>query len=119
MAAFDIYVNCSTYEGVSLTILEAMATGLPVVAADVGGNPEVVVDQETGLLVSQGPQTFASAIATLAANPARRQTMGEAARWRVKRHFTIERMVEDYAVAYQVRRASVAVPAAFTKDLAT
>ena len=104
MAAFDIYVNCSSYEGVSLTILEAMATALPVVASDVGGNPEVVVEQETGLLVSQNAQAFASAIATLAANAALRHTMGEAGRWRVKRHFTIERMVDDYAAAYQVRR---------------
>ena len=112
MAAFDIYVNCSTYEGVSLTILEAMATALPVVAAAVGGNPEVVVDQETGLLVGVRPQAFASAIATLAANPARREAMGDAARWRVKRHFTIERMVDDYAAAYQVRRATATTNAA-------
>ena len=107
MSAFDVYVNCSTYEGVSLTILEAMATALPVVATTVGGNPEVVVDQETGLLVDQRPHAFASAIATLALDPARRHAMGEAGRWRVKRHFTIERMVDDYAAAYQVRRARV------------
>ena len=107
MAAFDVYVNCSTYEGVSLTILEAMAAALPVVATAVGGNPEVVVDQETGLLIDQRPQTVASAIAALASNPARRHAMGEAGRWRVKRHFTIERMVHDYAVAYQVRRANM------------
>jgi glycosyltransferase involved in cell wall biosynthesis len=107
MAAFDMYVNCSTYEGVSLTILEAMAAALPVVATAVGGNPEVVVDQETGLLIDQRPQTVASAIAALASNPARRHAMGEAGRWRVKRHFTIERMVHDYAVAYQVRRTNM------------
>ena len=59
MAAFDVFVNCSTYEGVSLTILEAMATGLPVVAGDVGGNPEVVVNQETGFLVGERPHAFA------------------------------------------------------------
>ena len=114
MAAFDVYVNCSTYEGVSLTILEAMATALPVVAADVGGNPEVVIDQETGLLVSQRPHAFAAAIEMLAANPARRQAMGDAARWRVKRHFTIERMVDDYAAVYGVRRASVTMNIADT-----
>jgi glycosyltransferase involved in cell wall biosynthesis len=104
MAAFDIYVNCSTYEGVSLTILEAMATALPVVATMVGGTPEVVVDQETGLLVQPRPHAVASAIATLALNPQRGHKMGEAGRWRVKRHFTIERMVNDYAAAYQLRR---------------
>jgi len=107
MAAFDLYVNCSTYEGVSLTILEAMAAGLPVVATAVGGNPEVVVDQETGLLIDQRPQAVAAAIATLASNPVRRNAMGEAGRWRVKRHFTIERMVQDYAVVYQVRRINI------------
>ena len=112
MSAFDVYINCSTYEGVSLTILEAMATTLPVVAASVGGNPEVVVDQETGFLVAERPQAFASAIAALAVNPAQRQAMGEAARWRVKRHFTIDRMVNDYAAAYQVSRTSATLSAA-------
>ena len=112
MAAFDVYVNCSTYEGVSLTILEAMATTLPVIATDVGGNPEVVINQETGFLVGERPQAFASAIATLAANPALRHTMGDAGRWRVKRHFTIERMVNDYAAAYQISRRSITTNAA-------
>jgi glycosyltransferase involved in cell wall biosynthesis len=112
MAGFDVYVNCSTYEGVSLTILEAMATALPVVATAVGGNPEVVVDQETGLLVDERPRALATAIATMASNPSQRRTMGDAGRWRVKRHFTIERMVNDYAAAYQVSRTSVTPNAA-------
>ena len=111
MAGFDVYVNCSTYEGVSLTILEAMATALPVVATAVGGNPEVVVDQETGLLVDERSRALASAIATMASNAAGRRTMGDAGRWRVKRHFTIERMVNDYAAAYQVPRTDVAANA--------
>jgi glycosyltransferase involved in cell wall biosynthesis len=97
---------------VSLTILEAMATALPVVATAVGGNPEVVVDQETGLLVDERPRSLATAIATLASNPAQRQSMGDAGRWRVKRHFTIERMVNDYAAAYQVPRTNVTPNAA-------
>ena len=107
MAAFDVYVNCSTYEGVSLTILEAMAAALPVVATSVGGNPEVVVHQETGVLIDERSRSLASAIAMLAASPGQRQAMGDAGRWRVKRHFTIERMVNDYAAAYQVPRTSV------------
>lgn len=111
MAAFDVYVNCSTYEGVSLTILEAMATTLPVVAGAVGGNPEVVIDQETGFLVGLRPYEFASAIGALLSNPKLRQTMGDAGRWRVKRHFTIERMVDDYAAAYQLPRARVTTKA--------
>lgn len=116
MAAFDVYVNCSTYEGVSLTILEAMATALPVVGTAVGGNPEVVVDQETGLLVDERPRSLATAIATLAANPAQRQAMGDAGRWRVKRHFTIERMVNDYAAAYHVPRTDVTPNATAAPD---
>jgi glycosyltransferase involved in cell wall biosynthesis len=101
MSGFDVYANCSTYEGVSLTILEAMATALPVVATRVGGNPEVVIDHETGLLVPGHARAIADAVLALAADPRRRHAMGEAGRWRVKRHFSLERMVEQYAGAYQ------------------
>jgi glycosyltransferase involved in cell wall biosynthesis len=100
MAAFDVYVNCSTYEGVSLTILEAMAAGLPVIATPVGGNPEVVIDQETGLLVPGLGRVIADAIARLAADRQHSRLMGDAGRWRVIRHFSIARMVDDYARAY-------------------
>ena len=105
MAAFDVYVNCSTYEGVSLTILEAMAAALPVVATPVGGNPEVVIDHETGLLVPRPrARRWPTAMLALAVDPRRRRAMGEAGRWRVKRHFSIERMVEQYAGSTWVRR---------------
>ena len=100
MAAFDIYVNCSNYEGVSLTILEAMAATLPVVASRVGGNPEVVIDHETGLLVDSHPRALADAVLALASDARGRHTMGEAGRWRVKRHFSLDRMVGQYADAY-------------------
>jgi glycosyltransferase involved in cell wall biosynthesis len=100
MPAFDIYANTSSYEGVSLTILEAMAAGLPVVATRVGGNPEVVIDGETGRLVSGHPHSMAGALVELADRPALRLAMGAAGRWRVKRHFSLDRMVEEYAAAY-------------------
>jgi glycosyltransferase involved in cell wall biosynthesis len=100
MSAFDLYVNSSTYEGVSLTILEAMASALPVIATPAGGNPEVVMDQETGLLVPDRPRAFAEAISRLMHDDFRRHTMGEAGRFRVKRHFSISRMVEEYAALY-------------------
>lgn len=100
MPAFDVYLNCSTYEGVSLTILEAMAAALPVVATPVGGNPEVVIDQETGLLPAPRAQSIADAVSGLARDPRRRSKMGDAGRWRVIRHFSIARMVDDYAAAY-------------------
>lgn len=106
MPAFDVYANSSTYEGVSLTILEAMAAGLPVVATRVGGNPEVVIDHETGRLVARHGRALAGALVELANNPAKRQAMGVAGRWRVKRHFSLERMVEQYAAAYFGTRQS-------------
>ena len=97
-----MYLNTSTYEGVSLTILEAMAASLPVIATPVGGNPEVVIDQETGLLIPAGSGAIADAISLLRLDPRRRGLMGDAGRCRVIRHFSIARMVDDYASAYHL-----------------
>lgn len=97
---FDVYANTSLYEGVSLTILEAMAAAVPVVATRNGGNPEVVVDGETGFLVPDGAPGVADAITRLAADPVRRRAMGDAGRRRLETHFSLERMVEEYAAAY-------------------
>lgn len=106
LPAFDVYANSSVYEGVSLTILEAMAAALPVVATNVGGNPEVVIDHETGRLVSSHVRALSGAFLELACSPLRRHHMGDAGRWRVKRHFSIDRMVQQYADAYFGPRAS-------------
>jgi glycosyltransferase involved in cell wall biosynthesis len=114
LPACDMYVNCSTYEGVSLTILEAMATGLPVIATTVGGNPEVVIDHETGLLVTPRARAIADAISGLSVDPERRRQMGDAGRWRVIRHFSIARMVDDYSRAYLGSRREVARMATVT-----
>ncbi len=101
MPAFDVYANTSRFEGVSLTILEAMAAALPVVATEVGGNPEVVVEGETGLLVPERAPAIADAITRLASDPRRRRLMGDAGRFRVKKYFSFARMVEEYAAAYR------------------
>jgi glycosyltransferase involved in cell wall biosynthesis len=106
LSALDVYVNSSTHEGVSLTILEAMAAGIPVVATHVGGTPEVVLEGETGLLVpARAPQSLASAIEALAGAPGTRRSMGEAGRFRVKRHFSVEAMVGRYLNAYRGQAA--------------
>ena len=91
---FDIFVLPSDWEGISLALLEAMATGIPVVATAVGGTPEVVVDGETGLLVPpRDPEALAESITRLLNDPEMRQRMGQAGRQRVQDHFTIEETV--------------------------
>lgn len=101
MAGFDVYVNCSLNEGISLTILEAMAGLLPIVATDVGGNPEIVIDGWTGVLVPpRDPAALARALRGLAASPDQRRAMGMAGRARVAREFSLERMVARYLAAY-------------------
>jgi L-malate glycosyltransferase len=111
LPGFDAYANSSISEGISLTILEAMAAGLPVVATRVGGTPEVVIDRETGRLVSaRSVDALAEAILELAEAPARATAMGAAGRARVERAFNIDRMLEDYARQYD-RLAGVTAPA--------
>lgn len=100
LAGCDVYVNCSISEGVSLTILEAMAAGLPVIATRVGGTPEVV-DESCGRLVpARDAKALASALSDLAREDARRHTLGTAARGRVEARFTLERMVGAYRDVY-------------------
>lgn len=101
LAGLDIYANSSVTEGVSLTILEAMAASLPVVATGVGGTPEVVVHGCTGLLVPpRSADEVAIAVGDLARSAAKRDALGRAGRERVLGAFTIERMVAEYAGVY-------------------
>ena len=101
LAGCDIYVNSSISEGVSLTILEAMAAGLPVVATRVGGTPEVVTP-DTGVLVpARDPGALGRALDSLGTDPARRRKLGHAGRQRLEERFTIDRMVREYAEVYR------------------
>jgi sugar transferase (PEP-CTERM/EpsH1 system associated) len=100
LAAFDVFAISSLSEGLSLTLLEAASAGLAVVATRVGGNAEVVVDGETGLLVPPAhPAALAAALAAVAAR-ADRAAMGAAGRARVERRFSVERMAQAYAELY-------------------
>jgi glycosyltransferase involved in cell wall biosynthesis len=101
-----LFVLSSLTEGTSLAVLEAMATGLAVVATDVGGNGEVVADGETGILVPPGdPSRLADAILTLVADPERAIRMGQAGRRRVERFFDVRSIVRRYEDLYlELRR---------------
>lgn len=102
---FDVFVNTSASEGVSLTILEAMAASRPVVATRVGGTSEVVTDGQTGVLVPSGqPDAVTDAIIGLWHNPDRRRALGHAARAAVVARFSFERMSRAYLSAYAGRR---------------
>ena len=102
MAALDVLVLPSLWEGLPNIVLEAMAAGLPVVATNVGGTPEVVVEGVTGLLVPPGdPDALAQSIARLLCDPDLRCQMGQAARERVVNHFSVERTVEQTSRLYE------------------
>lgn len=96
------FVLPSRTEGMSLTLLEAMATGLPVVATRVGGNPEVVEEGETGLLVpAESPRELAAAILRLQKDATLGSRMGLAGRRRAEQRFDVRRMVLQYESVYR------------------
>lgn len=102
LAIADVVVHPSTQEGFSNAILEAMAVGKPVVAASVGGNPEAVVDRETGLLVPPcDGAALADATIWLLRRPEEARAMGHAGRQRVERRFGVERMLREYERLYE------------------
>lgn len=100
LPAADLYASSSISEGISITILEAMAAGIPVVATAVGGTPEILSKGGGVLVPSRDPDRFALALFELAGDSARRDALGAAARRRLTEAFTMERMIDDYAAAY-------------------
>lgn len=98
----SVYAGSSLTEGISLTLLEAMAVGLPIVATRVGGNPEIVIPGETGALVGvRDSEALAREMIALCINPYHAEKLGTAGRSRVERHFSIQGMVHDYEELYR------------------
>ena len=98
----DVGVLCSHQEGFSNSLLEGMATGLPMVVTDVGGNAEAVVDGETGIVVPPNcPEKLGVAILSLANDQEKRISMGVAGRQRVQQLYSVESCVAEYEKMYE------------------
>lgn len=101
LAASDVFVMSSLWEGLGLVFLEAMAAGMPVVSTRVSAIPEVVEHELTGLLVPPSDAAaLCAAMAALANDPARRTALGARGRERVRKLFGLERMVEQTLELY-------------------
>jgi glycosyltransferase involved in cell wall biosynthesis len=102
LAAFDLYAQPSLWEGLSISLLEAMAAGKAIVATDIIGNRELIEDGVSGLLV---PPTDVEALATallkLRRDPTQSQRLGRQARQRVEQHFSRDRMVKETVDLYR------------------
>jgi len=101
LAGLDAVLFSSVREGLSLTMLESMAAGVPVIATEVGGTPELITHGRTGLLVPPGqPERLAQALVGLLEDPAGSAAIREAARTRVEERFSLSSMIEAHAELY-------------------
>lgn len=101
MPHFDVLLLASGYEGLPNSVMEAMAAGTPVVATDIPGNRDLVVDGETGFLVPLGDRgEFAKRVQHLLDDAELAQRLGEAGKQRITEHFSIDKMVGAHAALY-------------------
>ena len=101
-AAMDVFVLPSRWEGLSLALVEAMGAGRAIVATNVGGNPEVVHDGQTGLLVPpDDPTALAGALGKLARDRALRTSLGDAAAVDARARFSIDQHVAQLSALYR------------------
>ena len=96
----DVFVLPSRYEGMPMTVIEAMGTGLPIVASNVGGIPDMVKDGESGLLTTLAPEEIARCCASLLGDEKLRQSLGRRARAESER-FSAEEMARSYCRVYE------------------
>jgi glycosyltransferase involved in cell wall biosynthesis len=109
VAAFDVAVNSSLFEGSSLAILEYMALGRPIVATAVGGTPDLLGHGEAGVLVAPAdPAALAAAIGRLLADPAGAAALGARARARQREHYDIDEQAQRVQAIYDELLAAAA-----------
>lgn len=102
LKAMDVYVVSSLSEGMSISMLEAMSTRLPIIATNVGGNPELVTDRDNGLLVPVSDvEAMAKAMSMLASNGTLRREYAISSRERVDKDFSNRSMMERYQSLYK------------------
>jgi glycosyltransferase involved in cell wall biosynthesis len=112
LAAADIFALSSTSEGLPMTLLEAMAAGLPVVASAVGDVPEAVANGETGLLVPPAdPDALAHSLRTVLADASLRRRLGAAGRERALALFDLPRFHDAHLRVYRDALARRGLPA--------
>ncbi len=100
----NLYVLGSLREGISNTVLESMSSGLPVIATRTGGNLELVQEDRTGRLVRPGDSAeLAAALLRYARDPAVLAAHGQAARERIRKEYSLHRMLQDYEALYKQR----------------
>jgi glycosyltransferase involved in cell wall biosynthesis len=116
LQALDLFVLPSLSEGTSNTLLEAMATGLPVIATRIGGNPELVVDGVTGILVPHSnPESIVAAMQTYWNDADLKTRHGHAGRQIAEMRFSMKAMISAYTNVYDsvLTRSAKVVPAQF------
>jgi glycosyltransferase involved in cell wall biosynthesis len=101
LAASDLFVLPSLWEGLPMSLLEAMAAGLPIVATEVSGTVQVMIPNKTGILVPPGDsQRLAQAIEQLLSDTTRAQVMGAAAKRRVETEFSAQKQADEHLTLY-------------------
>jgi glycosyltransferase involved in cell wall biosynthesis len=111
LQALDIFAMTSLSEAASLTLMEAMASGLPVVVTDVGGNPEIVRANRDGILVPRGDaRATGEALAALLHTPQKAWEMGSSGRARVQERFVLDRTIDQYYERYRAGAARLRAP---------
>lgn len=102
LSMMEVFILSSLSEGLSMALLEAMAAALPVVATRVGGNPELVVEGDTGLLILQeDPQAIADAVGKMLRDRNKAVEMGRRGRRQVEGRFSFAQMIESYQQCYE------------------